>query len=100
MFVHDNVIYEIFENSEFNQHCNLEVNTYIQELNEEIRYHINTIWKNVILYLKRYNAYLTRVLVYCFIFGLLILLLCVIAYAQFDWSLYTDVHKKFYKFFI
>lgn len=72
---------------------------YKKELNEEIRYHINTIWKNVILYLKRYNAYLTRVLVYCFIFGLLILLLCVIAYAQFDWSLYTDVHKKFYKFF-
>lgn len=38
MFVHDNVIYEIFENSEFNQHCNLEVDTYIQELNEEIQY--------------------------------------------------------------
>lgn len=38
MFVYDNVIYEIFENSEFNQHCNLEVDTYIQELNEEIQY--------------------------------------------------------------
>lgn len=38
MFVHDNIIYEIFENSEFNQHCNLEVDTYIQELNEEIQY--------------------------------------------------------------
>lgn len=72
---------------------------YKKELNDEIRYHINTVWKNIILYLKRYNIYLTRVLVYCFIFGLLILLLSVIAYAQFDWSLYTDVHKKFYKFF-
>lgn len=38
MFVYDNIIYEIFENSEFNQHCNLEVDTYIQELNEEIQY--------------------------------------------------------------
>lgn len=38
MFVYDNIIYEIFENSEFNQHCNLEVDTYILELNEEIQY--------------------------------------------------------------
>ena len=72
---------------------------YKKELNEKIRYHVNTIWKNITLYLKRYNEYLTKVLVYCFIFGLLILLLSSISYSQIDWTLYSPVHKKIYLFF-
>lgn len=73
---------------------------YKKELNEEIRLYINSIWKSVIHHLKKYHIYLARVLVYCSLFGLILLLFCVITYAQFDWTLYTDVHKKFYKFFI
>lgn len=72
---------------------------YKDELNESIRYHINTVWKYAIVYFNKYDMYLVKILVYCFLFGLVILLLSAISYAQMDWNLYTDVQKKIYKVF-
>lgn len=72
---------------------------YKNELNESIRHHINTVWKNTIVYFKKYDMYLVKILVYCFIFGLLILLLTSISYVSIDDDLYSETHKIIYKFF-
>jgi hypothetical protein len=72
---------------------------YKDKLNEKIRCHVNIVWQHVLVYLKKYDSYLKKILAYCFIFGLIILLFSVIPYSQMDWNGYADIHKKTYKFF-
>lgn len=72
---------------------------YKNDLNESIRYHVNTVWKYAIVYFEKYDMYLVKILVYCFFFGLFLLLLSLVSYAQMTGTQYIDVYKKIYIFF-
>ena len=77
--------------------------SYKKRLNENIKYHINTVWKHVLLYLKKYKVFLAKILMYCFFFGVILLLVSFLPNSLIDWSRFgtnQDIYKKIYIFFI
>ncbi len=69
---------------------------YKDSLNEQIRYLINATWKHVLLYFKIYKIFLAKVLIYCFFYGVLLLLVTILSYSMIE----ETVFKKIYIFFI
>lgn len=64
-------------------------------LKEDINFKVSTLWKHTILHFNKFETYVIKILVYCFLFGIILLFISYQSYLLID----NDLYKKTYIFF-
>ena len=85
-----------FHNNYFNKNSQY-IN--IDKVNKNIKHHINSVWKQALIRLKKYHLYIASILFYCFLFGLLLLFSSLISNSIIESNNYPQFLKKLYSFF-